>query len=205
MKIVRNPVLKSNKKTMIAMIVISVFMLVISVMDFSLIFDENNNVFLNISVMGSWTSLLTILPLSWGICTILLLKTKKIVFSKMPGYIVCAMVVLAYILYYIIAGQDNTVTNILLFSVVILLVYPIIIATLTIEGRLYNRVFATIFSIILVALSFAAAIVASVVLKWISLSFFIPTLIYIELTLAVFCYTLEKPIKSDKNKNVITH
>lgn len=204
MKIVRNPVLKTSKKPMTAMIIISIFMLLISVMDFSLIFDKGN-VFLNISVMGSWTSLLSILPLSWGICTVLLLKTKKMVFSKMPGYIMCAMVVLAFILYYIIAGQDNTVTNVLLFSLAILLVYPIIIATLTIEGRLYNRVFATIFSVILVVLCFAGAIAASVILKWISLSFFVPALIYIELTLAVFCYNLEKPVRSDQNKNMITH
>ncbi len=204
MRIVRNAVLKTNKKPMLAMIIIAVFMLIVSIVDFS-IMTQNNSTFLSISVMGSWTSVLSIIPLTWGLCTILLLKTKKMIFSKLPGYVLCGIVVLAFIFYYILAGQNNATTNILLFSVAILLIYPIIIATLTLEGRLYNRVFATIFSVILVLLCLAAAVVVSIVMKWFSLTFLVPALAYIELTLAVFCYNLEKPVKSNISKKEITH
>ena len=204
MKIVRTPILKTNKKPMIAMIIIAVFMLIISIVDFSVI-TQANNTFLSISVMGSWTSVLSIIPLTWGLCSVLLLKTKKIIFSKLPGYVLCGIVVLAFIFYYILAGQNNTTTNILLFSVAILLIYPVIIATLTLEGRLYNRVFATIFSVILIVLSVAAAIISCIIMNWFSLTFLVPALTYIELTLTVFCYTLEKPIRTKANNNEITH
>lgn len=204
MRIVRNPVLKTNAKPMIIMIIIAVFMLIISIVDFSVI-TQNDATFLSISFMGNWTSILSIIPLTWGLCTILLLKTKKIIFSKLPGYVLCGIVVLAYIFYYILAGQNNTTTNILMFSVAILLIYPIIIATLTLEGRLYNRVFATIFSVILVVLCLIAAIVVSIVMKWFSMTFLVPAMAYAELVLAVFCYNLEKPLKTENKATAITH
>lgn len=204
MKIVRTPVLKESKKPMIAMIVIAAFMLITSIADIS-IMTQNKITTFRFETFGAWTTLFSIIPLCWLLCTILLLKTKKIIFSKLPGYLVCGMAVLGYILYYILAGQDNTVVNFFLFAVVILLIYPIIIATLTLEGRLYNRVFATIFSIILVVLCFAAAVVSSIIMNWYSLTFLLPALSYVELTLAVFCYNLEKPKKKEPKDNKITH
>lgn len=204
MRIVRTPVLKTNKKPMTAMIIIAVFMLITSVADIS-IMTQNKVTFFHLGFYGAWTTLFSIIPLCWLLCTILLLKTKKIIFSKLPGYVTCAVAVLGFILYYILFGQGNTVTNFFLFAVVVLLVYPIIIATLTLEGRLYNRVFATIFSTILVVICFAAAIVGSIVMKWYSLTFLIPALCYLELTLAVFCYNLEKPKKKESNNNKISH
>lgn len=204
MKIVRNPVLKTTKKPMVAMIIIAVIMLITSIADIS-VMTQNGATFINIETHGVWTTLFSIIPLCWLLCTILLMKTKRVVFSKLPGFVTCGISVLGFIFYYIMFGQGNTVTNFFLFALVVLLVYPIIIATLTLEGRMYNRVFATIFSIILVALCFAAAIVASVVMKWYSLTFLIPALAYVELTLAVFCYNLEKIKKNDKKENKITH
>lgn len=204
MKIVKNAVLRDDKRIPISMIIIACFMLILSIADISILFVEGT-VALSISINSTWSSLLSIIPMSWGISVGLLLKTKKPIFAKMPGYIICVTIAMAYILYYIFAGQDNVVGNILLFSIAVLLIYPFIIATLTIEGRIYNRVFATVFTGILLALTLIAAIVLCVLRSRIMLSLLIPALVYVELLLAVFCYRLEKPAKTSEGSKVITH
>lgn len=204
MRIVRNPVLRNDKKILISMIIIAVFMFILTVFDFSIIFTQGT-VALGISTVGVLSSVLSVIPLSWGLCASLLLKTKKIMFAKMPAYIISALILIAYIIYYIAAGEKNIVTNILLFSIAVLMIYPFIISTLTLEGRLYNRVFATIFSAILIFLCTAGAIVYFVLKGAIMFSLLMPTLMYVELLLIVFCFRLERPVKKEKEEKLITH
>ncbi len=206
MKIVRNAVLKENKKIPIIMICISVVMLLLCFVNISVNFTYESPI-VAIETFNIWSSIISIFPLTWAICTALLLKTKKAVFSKMPSYVFCCVILIALILYYIAFGEENIVYTILLFAVAILMVYPFIIATLTIEGRMYNRVFATIFSVLLMVLSIIGAVVLCIALETIMLSLIIPALVYLELTLTVFCYNLEKIKKSasDEKPNIITH
>ncbi|MBQ8000694.1 MAG: hypothetical protein IJ298_05675, partial [Ruminococcus sp.] len=107
---------------------------------------------------------------------------------------------------FIAAGEKYFVYKVFGFALAVLLVYPFIIATLTIEGRMYNRVFAAIFSGILLVLSVAGAVAVCIIFKSIMVSTLIPALVYVELILNVLCYNLEKPDITTKTKaNMITH
>lgn len=196
MKIVRDAVLRDNKKLPISIIIISALMLLLSFIDFSIVFVNGEPV-ASVEFFNSWLMMICVIPLTFGISTAMLMKTKKTVFSKLPSYIVCSIVVIAFVLFYIASGQDNLVVNILGFAIAILLIYPFIIAVLTIEGRMYNRVFALIFAGILLVLTVAAAIALFVVLELISLSYFIPALVYVELILTIMSYEL-KPKSKEK-------
>lgn len=196
MKIVRDAVLRDNKKLPISIIIISALMLLLSFIDFSIVFVTGEPV-ASVEFFNSWLMMICVIPLTFGISTAMLMKTKKTVFSKLPSYIVCSIVVIAFVLFYIASGQDNLVVNILGFAIAILLIYPFIIAVLTIEGRMYNRVFALIFAGILLVLTVAAAIALFVVLELISLSYFIPALVYVELILTIMSYEL-KPKSKEK-------
>ena len=205
MKIVRNAVLKESKRIPVAMLIISVVMLLLSVCNICLDFGLGFPV-LTISSMNVWTIVISVIPVTWGACSLMLMRTKKVIFSKMPSYIICGMAMMAMIILFIAAGEKYFAYKILGFAVAILIVYPFVIATLTIEGRMYNRVFATIFSSILLAVSVAGAVAACVILKSVMISTLIPALIYIELILNVFCYNLEKPNKNNnKSESLITH
>ena len=205
MRILRNPVMRESKKPLIAMLIIAIFMFIISVFDFSLIF-YHGTVALTIESVGILSSALSIIPITWAVCSVLLMKTKKVVFAKMPCYVISIALTLAFIIYYISAGTENIVQKILVFSVVVLAIYPFIIATLTLEGRVYNRVFATIFSSILLVISVVGAIILYVISSEISLLLLFPALTYIELIIVVLQFRLEKIKKSDKEKEIIiTH
>lgn len=204
MRIVRNPVLKETKKLPVSIIIIAVLMFLISVFDVSFVFNQGATA-LRISTLGIWSTLLSIIPLSWVLCTILLLKFKKANFAKIPSYIACALIGIGYVLYLFIAGQKNAVTSVLLFSLAVLLIYPFIISVLTLEGRMYNRVFATIFSTILLVITFVGAIIYFFLKGAVMLTFLFPALMYLELMLIVLCFRLEKPIKKTDKPNTITH
>lgn len=205
MKIVRNAVLRNDNKITIAMLITAIFMLLLSIVNISLDFAGDTPA-LAISIMNSWALPVSVIPITWGICTAMLMKTKKVMFSKFPAYIICCLVLIAMIILFIAAGDKYFVYKVMGFAVAVLLVYPFVIATLTIEGRMYNRVFATIFSGILLVLSLAGAIAICVILKSIMLSTLIPALVYVELILSVLCYNLEIPTKTSENrKNIITH
>ena len=205
MKTVRNAVLKESKRIPVAMLIISVVMLLLSVCNICLDFGSGFPV-LTISSMNVWAIAISVIPVTWGACSLMLMRTKKVLFSKMPSYIICGMVLMAMIILFIAAGEKYFAYKILGFAVAILIVYPFVIATLTIEGRMYNRVFATIFSSILLVVSVAGAVAACVILKSVMISTLIPALIYIELILNVFCYNLEKPNKNNnKSESLITH
>lgn len=205
MKIVRNPVLREDKKMPVAMIITALVMLFLSLCNISLDFSAEAPA-LAISFMSSWALPASVIPVTWLICTVMLIKSKKTTFSKIPAYIICCLVLLAVIIFFIAAGEKYFVYKVLAFALAVLIVYPFIIATLTIEGRMYNRVFATVFSSILLVLCIIGAVAICIILKSIMLSVLIPALIYVELILNVLCYNLEKPIKtSEKPTNVITH
>ena len=213
MKIVRNPVQKESNKILISMIIIGAVMLIISLVDIYFSFARGSFAAGIRSVGGSNQILATIVPtvlavvsITWITCAALLIKTKRVFFAKIPSYIISALLGIAFIVYYIAAGSNNIVTTVLLFSIVILAVYPFIIATLTLEGRMYNRVFATIFTSILIAISFIGAIVMYVWTYEISLTLLYPTLAYVELLLIVFVYDLKRLSKKNKTENnEITH
>ncbi len=205
MKIVRTPVLKNDKRITISMLAVAFLMLLLSLCNISIDFAEGTPI-LAISFMNVWSLPVSVIPVTWGICTAMLMKTKKIMFSKIPAYIFCCLILLAMIILFIAAGDKYFVYKVLGFALAVLLVYPFIIATLTIEGRMYNRVFATVFSSILLMLCFVGAVAVCIVLKSIIISTLIPSLIYVELILNVLCYDLIKPKKSaETSKNTITH
>lgn len=205
MKIVRNAVLKEEKGIYISMLIISVAMLIISFCNISLDFNGQAPA-LMISFMDIWALPVSVIPITWAICIVMLMKTKKVMFSKLPAYIFCCMVLLGMIILFIALSEKYLVYKVLGFAVGVLLIYPFVIATLTIEGRMYNRVFATLFSSILLIVSVAGAVALCIALKAIILSTIIPALIYVLLILNVLCYNLEKIKKSDINKqNIITH
>lgn len=205
MKIVRNAVLKENKRIPVAMLIISVVMLFLSVCNICLDFGTGSPV-LTISIMNVWALVISVIPVTWGACSLMLMRTKKVIFSKMPSYIICGMVLMAMIILFIAAGEKYFVYKILGFAVAVLIVYPFVIATLTIEGRMYNRVFATIFSSILLALSIVGAVAVCIIMKSVIISTIIPALCYTELILNVFCYDLEKLKKNgEKKESLVTH
>lgn len=204
MKIVRNPVMSENKKPFIAMIIIAVVMLILPFTDFSVYFTAHGTEF-SPHPTGVLTAVLTIIPITWITSVMLLMKTKKISFAKMPAYVICAILALGYIILFIAVG-DNASIKFIGFSVVVLMIYPFIIATLTLEGRMYNRVFATLFTSILIAIAVIGTIVLSVVFAEIRLILLFPTLTYTELLILVLAFKLDKPQKAKKEQeNKITH
>jgi len=204
MRIVRTPVLKESKKPLIAMIIIAAASLIIPFADFSLFFTSKGVEFY-VHNTSALTAVLSIVPITWITSVSLLMKTKKIAFSKMPSYVISALLALGYIIFFIAVGENVTI-KFVGFSVIVLAVYPFVIATLTLEGRLYNRVFATIFTSILIAVTLIGAIVLSVISSEIRLLLLFPALNYVELLLIVLAYKLEKPKKNtNKENNKITH
>lgn len=191
MRKIRNAVFAENKGLNIAILSISGFMLLISLFSLSFVFaDDVPYVELKFNELAS---LISVCPLSFGVSTVLLMKTKKHIFAKLPSYIVCTIIAVAYVIYFISLG-DDIVTGVMGLVFVAFIVYPFIVAVLTIEGRVYNRVFATAFSGLLIFISLAAFVVLSIYLKTIMLSLLLPALIYLQLLLTVLSFRLE-PIK----------
>ncbi len=205
MKIVRKAVLKETNKLPVAMLIISAITTLLSFCSITLDFNGESPALL-VSFFDTWLLPVSVIPLTWAICIVMLLKTKKVMFSKLPAYIFCCLVLLGLALLVIALSEKYLVYKILGFAISVLLIYPFVIATLTIEGRMYNRVFATLFSSILLVLCLGGAVAVCIVLKSIILSALIPALIYVLLILNVLCYNLEIPNKSEtKKENIITH
>lgn len=205
MKKIRIAEFKNSKYINISMLIIAGFTFILSILDFS-VFFVNGQVGVRLKTIGFLSSALAIIPITWAACLLLTIKTKKNNFSRIPCYIMSALIGIAFILYYIVYGQEYQVRNILLFSVAVLAIYPFIIATLTLEGRLYNKVFSVIFSSILLVLSLVGAVVFFIYDASISLSFLIPALTYAELLLMLLNYDLLKPKKNNQTTATeITH
>lgn len=205
MRKVRTPEFKNAKGINISMFIIAAFTFIISVIDLRVIFSHGQ-ILVQIKSIGLLSTLLSIIPVTWAACLLLVIKTNKDNFSRIPCYIISILIAIAFVIYYIAYGQEDMVRNILLFSITILSIYPFIIATLTLEGRLYNRVFAIIFASILLVLTVAGAIVVFVIYSLIALSLLIPAFMYTELLLMILNYKLLKPKKkSQATNNEITH
>jgi len=206
MRKIRIAQFRNSKAINISMFIIAAFSFIISIIDFSVIFAQGQ-VAVQIKTLGLLSSALAIIPITWAACLTLVIKTRKDNFARTPSYIICALIAIAFVIYYVIYGKENMIRNILLFSVAILAIYPFIIATLTLEGRLYNRVFAIIFASILLALSVIGAIVLYVISSSVSLSLLIPACTYAELLLIILNYELVKPKKKniEELKTQITH
>lgn len=196
MKILKDVIYREDKKLSITIILLSVLMLLLSLFDISIGFTGDIPV--SIRFGGLSSAILSIFPLSWGVSTIMLTKTKNIFFAKLPSYVICGTIVVLYALYIVITGNKNLVNNILFLSIAVLIAYPFVIAVLTMEGRVYNRVFATVFSSILLVLCVAAFIIISIATKSIMFSLLIPILIYINLLLTVLCFDLKRPEKKEE-------
>lgn len=197
MKIVRNVVFRDNKKIPIIMIGIAFLMLLITLCNVSFNFAADKIV--DIQVGGLLSATILLIPLTWCLAIFMLMRLKKPFFAKLPAYVVTALTLIAMVAYFFLNAENgDTVTNILVFAIAIFIIYPFIIVTLTIEGRMYNKVFANLFSAILLIVSLLAAIVLFVVLKSIVLSYLIPAMVYTELILLTCCFDLEK-IKKNKD------
>ncbi len=200
MKILKNPVFTEEKKLPISIICVGVLALLLSF--FNVTFNFAAEVSYVAVSFNKLASVISIFPLAWCLSTVLLMKTKKIFFAKLPAYVSCAMLVLAYILFFILKGQENVVTNLFLFMVLVLAVYPLIVATLTFEGRIYNRVFAVVFTAVLIVVCVASFIVISIYLKTVDTLLLVPTLLYVMLLLMVLSFKLEPLKKKNTNEPV---
>ncbi len=196
MRILKNPVLKEGKIITIVMLIISAFSLFISMFSLSLDFTESGPIVA--FSFNKLASVISIIPLSYGVCTALLIKTRKSIFARIPAYIISCIIAVAFILYFIGAADGDVATIFILFTVVILLIYPFIIAVLTLEGRVVTNFFAVGISSVLIFLSTAAFIVISIYLKSITITFLLPALVYTELLLSVLCFRLEDLPKEKK-------
>ncbi|MBQ8001093.1 MAG: hypothetical protein IJ298_07850, partial [Ruminococcus sp.] len=97
MKIVRKAVLREDNKIQIGMLITAVLMLVLSVCNISVDFAGTTPA-LAISIMSTWAIPVSVIPITWGVCTLMLMKSKKVMFSKVPSYIICCLVLLAMII-----------------------------------------------------------------------------------------------------------
>ena len=200
MKVLKNPVFTESKKLSISIICVGVFTLLLSFFNVTLNFaGEVSYIALSFNQLAS---IISIFPLSWCLSAVLLMKTKKVFFAKLPAYVTCAMLLLAYILYFILKGQEDMVANLFLFMLLVLLVYPLIVIVLTLEGRIYNRAFAVVFTSILIAVCFLAFAVISVYLKTVDTLYLVPTLIYVMALLLVLSFKLESLNKKKSDKPI---
>lgn len=190
MKKVRVVELNENKKLPIIIIAVAVLMLVFSIVRIDITAKGISAGF------SSFASVISVLPLTVGTSAFMLIKTKKPAFGEFPCYIISVFIVMAFVLLFffkILSGFD-----ILGFAVCILLVYPYIIAGLTVRGCMYNKVFALGFAGLLVVLSLISIIVVSVLIGF-SFTYLVLPLMYVELLLNLMCFDL-KPIKKKKEE-----
>ena len=190
MKKVRNVALKEDTRIPVIMIILAVVMLVFSIVKIE---------FPSAQPFGfsSMSSVLSVLPLTIGISSFMLIKTKKPAFCEFPCYIIGLFVALGFILLYFLNILKNL--GFLGFAICILLIYPYIIAGLTARGCMYNKVFALGFAGLLLVLSVVAVIALTLLLGGFSCTYLILPLMYTELLLNIMCYDL-RPIKKKKEE-----
>lgn len=188
MRKVRNAVLTEDKKLPIIMIVIAVLMLIFSVVKIE--FPSESPFGFN-----SIGSIISVLPMTIGISAVMLIKTKKNAFGEFPCYIVSVIIAMGFIILFIFDLLDGL--ELLGFAIAILLIYPFIIAGLTVRGCMYNKAFALGFAGILLVLSIVAVIALTVLLSGFSFTYLVLPLLYVELILNLMCFKLE-PVKRNR-------
>lgn len=193
MKKVRSVEFKDNKLLLIAMIAIAVLMLILSIVRIDIIYG-------GISIgFNSLASVISIIPLTMGTSAFMLIKTKKPAFGEFPCYIISGFIAVAFILLFVFRLLYGL--EILAFAVCILMVYPYIIAGLTVRGCMYNKLFALGFAGLLVVLSVIGIIVATAIAGF-TFTYLILPLMYTELFLSLMLFDL-KPIKKNKEESII--
>lgn len=194
MKKIRAVEFKNDKKLPLIIIGIAVFMLLVSVVSVD-ISAEGIRIGFN-----SLASVISVLPLTAGVGAFMLIKTKKAAFGEFPCYIISALIVLAFgalFIFKLLSGFEF-----LGIMVCVLMVYPYIVAGLTVRGSMYNRLVSIGFSALLLILSIIAVVVVSFLLGGFSLTFLILPLMYTELILNVLCFDL-KPLKKEKYDSIL--
>lgn len=193
MKKLRSVELKENKALLIAMIAVAVIMLILSIVRIDVISGGFSIGF------NSLASIISIIPLTMGTSAFMIIKTKKPAFGEFPCYIISGFIVVAFVLLFIFRLLYGL--EILAFAICILMVYPYIIAGITVRGCMYNKMFALGFAGLLVLLSVIAVIVATVLVGF-TFTYLILPLMYVELLLNLMLFDL-KPLKKNKEESVI--
>ncbi|MBQ7809397.1 MAG: hypothetical protein IJ346_00325 [Clostridia bacterium] len=188
MRKIRAVELKENKKLTIIMIAIAVLMLIFSIVRIDI---TPQGIAIGFS---SLASVISIIPLTIGTSAFMLMKTKKPAFGEFPCYIISVFIVMAFALLFffkLLYGLE-----ILGFALGILMIYPYIVAGLTVRGCIYNKVFAIGFAGLLIALSVIGIVVISVLIGF-SFTYLVLPLMYTELLLNLMHFEL-KPLKKEK-------
>ena len=188
MKKLRSVELKENKALLIAMIAVAVIMLILSIVRIDVISGGFSIGF------NSLASIISIIPLTMGTSAFMIIKTKKPAFGEFPCYIISGFIVVAFVLLFVFRLLYGL--EILAFAICILMVYPYIIAGLTVRGCMYNKVFALGFAGLLILLSIIGIIIASILVGF-SFTYLVLPLMYTELLLNLMLFEL-KPIKKNK-------
>lgn len=191
MKKVRTVELNENKKLPIIIIAIAVLMLIFSVVRIDI---TSNGIAIGFS---SLASVISVLPLTIGVSSFMIIKTKKPAFGEFPCYIISVLIVMAFVLLFIfkvLSGFDF-----LGIMVCVLMVYPYIIAGLTVRGCMYNKLISIGFSALLLVISLIAIVAVTVLLSGFSFTYLVLPLMYVELILNVMCFDL-KPVKKQKEE-----
>lgn len=193
MKKLRSVELKENKALLIAMIAVAVIMLILSIVRIDVISGGFSIGF------NSLASIISIIPLTMGTSAFMIIKTKKPAFGEFPCYIISGFIVVAFVLLFVFRLLYGL--EILAFAICILMVYPYIIAGITVRGCMYNKMFALGFAGLLVLLSVIAVVVATVLVGF-TFTYLILPLMYVELLLNLMLFDL-KPLKKNKEESVI--
>ncbi len=189
MKKIRAVELSDNKKLPIIIIGLAVLMLIFSIVRIDITSEGFGVGF------SSFASIISIIPLTIGTSAFMIIKTKKPAFGEFPCYIVSVFIVLAFALLFffkLLYGLE-----ILGFALCILMVYPYIVAGLTVRGCIYTKAFALGFAGLLIFLSLAGIVVLSILIGF-SGTYLVLPLMYTALLLNLMCFDL-KPIKKNKD------
>lgn len=187
MKKVKTAEFTGDRKLPIIMIVLAAFMLILSVVKVEL-----SSMGLAIG-LNNLASVVSVLPLTAGASAFMLIKTKKTAFGELPCYVISFFIAMAIFLLFLfkLVPEGFEVFG---FALGILLIYPYIVAGLTVRGCIYNRVFALGFAGLLAVVSLLGVIIACVLIKGFMFSLLIFPLMYVELVLNILCFEL-KPLK----------
>lgn len=191
MKKVRAVELSENKKLPIFIIAVAVFMLIFSVVRIDI---SPEGIALGFS---SFASVISVLPLTIGVSAFMMIKTKKPAFGEFPCYIISVLIVMAFVLLFVLKVLKGF--DFLGIMVCVLMVYPYIIAGLTVRGCMYNKAISIGFSALLLVISLIAIIAVTFLLSGFSFTYLVLPLMYVELILNILCFDL-KPIKKKKEE-----
>ena len=179
-----------NVKLPVIMIAVAVLMLVFSIVRIDITAA-------GISIgFSSFASIISVLPLTIATSAFMLIKTKKTAFGEFPCYIITVLIVMAYILLSFLKILSGL--GILGIAVCILLVYPYIVAGLTVRGCVYSKLFSLVFAGLLLVLSVIAVVAVSFIIGF-SCTYLVLPLMYVELLLNLMCFDL-KPLKKKKDE-----